>query len=179
MVRFGPGDGLGRDGLLGEKSDLADPQSFSRRFSKMSASLSQKHLVAQLLIPSTLPENLDREALGKHNFAPAIIFRLTISAPLPPGFPASHAAAAGRVIDRDQDGGNLLDPHFIGDACPRQPHELGERRIRPNGCLTLVKRRSNLSRRRAAYGSSFRHRAAAAFLAHSWRCSLVELSTRA
>jgi hypothetical protein len=24
----------------------------------------------------------------------------------------------------------VLDPHFIGNACPRQPHELSERRVR-------------------------------------------------
>jgi hypothetical protein len=28
VVRFGLGDGLGRDGLLGKKSDLAAPQTF-------------------------------------------------------------------------------------------------------------------------------------------------------
>jgi hypothetical protein len=27
----------------------------------------------------------------------------------------------------------VLDPHFVGDACSREPHELGERRVGPAG----------------------------------------------
>jgi hypothetical protein len=51
VVRFGHGDGLGRDGLLGEKSDLA-AHLFHARFRKEQSAGSLRGLPAPAVDPS-------------------------------------------------------------------------------------------------------------------------------